>query len=359
MHTCLEKITLISIELMPTKHFKNFREILNVFLFFWISVFFLGCNSEEVKLVKETRFLMGTLFDVTVSHPNAKEAKIAIEKVFEEIQRIELLTSKFNLKSEVTKINQRAGDNAFAVGNEVYELIRKSIYYSQLTEGAFDITVGAIQDLWDFENEKNVIPSSESLSRLLPLVNFRNVLLGKDNHVNLIKSGIKLDLGGVAKGYAVDRGIEILRKKNIHNAILNGGGDLKCIGEKSPGSPWKIGVRHPRKQASVIASLEGKDIAIATSGDYQNYFITDSVRYHHLLDPVTGRPAQGLQSVTIISKDTILADAMATAVFIMGPEKGLKFIESQKQLEGFLINSDGEKIISSGLEGKIKFHENN
>lgn len=344
---------------MSTKNFKNFREILKVFLFFWICVFFFGCNSEEVKLVKETRFLMGTLFDITVSHPDVEEAKKAIEKVFEEIRRIELLTSKFNLKSEVSQINQHADDNALAVSSEVYELLRKSIYYSQLTEGAFDVTVGPILDLWDFENEKNVIPSSENLSRQLLLVDFRNVLLGINNHVNLIKSGMKLDLGGVAKGYAVDRGIEILRKKNINNAILNGGGDLKCIGEKSPGSPWKIGIRHPRNLASVIASIEGKDIAMATSGDYQNYFITNNVRYHHLLDPVTGQPAQGLRSVTIISKDTILADAMATAVFIMGAEKGLKFIESQTQLEGFLINSAGEKFISKGLEGKIKIHDIN
>lgn len=344
---------------MKKKNFANFRKALIIFLLCWSGLFFFGCKSQEIKLIKETRFLMGTLFDITVSYPDEEKAKKAISKAFDEIQRIEESTSKFIQKSEVAQINQHAGGNAFVASSEVYELLRKSIHYSQLTEGTFDVTIGAIQDLWNFENEKEFIPSSENIARLLPLVDFKNVLLGNNYHVRLIKSGIKLDLGGIAKGYAVDKGIEILRKENINNAILNGGGDLKCIGEKNPGASWKIGVRHPRKPSSIIATLEGKDIAIATSGDYQNYFVKDNVRYHHLLDPATGLQARGLQSVTIISQDAILADAMATAVFIMGPEKGLKFIESQNQIEGFLITDNGEKIISKGLKGKIEIHENN
>lgn len=340
-------------------NFNNLRVDLKKILILWILFPFFGCNSQEVKLVKETRFLMGTLFDITVSHPDAKKAKKAIEKAFDEIQRIEYFTSQYLSKSEVTKINQHAGGNAYPVSDELYTLLRKSIQYSQLTKGTFDITIGAVKDLWNFENGKGTVPSSETLIRLLPLVDFKNILLEKNYHVRLKKNGMKLDLGAIAKGYAVDRGLEILKKNQINNAIVNGGGDLKCIGQRSPGSPWKIGVRHPRKTSAIISSLEGNNIAMATSGDYQKYFIKDGIRYHHLLDPATGMPAQGLQSVTIITKEAIFADAMTTAVFVMGANQGLKFIEAQKQLEGIIITADGGEIISSGLKGAIETYDYN
>ena len=302
---------------------------------------------------------MGTLFDITISHPDEKKAQKAIKKAFDEIQRIEFLASKYISKSEIAKINQSSAENAFRINIEVYELLRKSIHYSQISNGAFDITIGAIQDIWDFDNENHAIPFSETLLRSLPLVDYKNIVLEKNYYVRLKKNGIKLDLGAVAKGYAVDRGIEIIRNEDINNAILNGGGDLKCIGEKSSGSPWKIGVRHPRQPSSIIASLECKNISMATSGDYQKFFIKDGVRYHHLLNPENGMPAQGMQSVTILSKDAVMADAMATAVFVMGAEQGVKFIESQDRLEGILITADEKKIISNGLKGKITIHDYN
>ena len=302
---------------------------------------------------------MGTLFDITVSHPDVEEARKATDKAFDEIQRIEWLTSNFSSKSEITKINQNAGKLAYPVSKELYILLQKSIQYSQLANGTFDITIGAIQDLWKFENEIGTVPATETIIRLLPLVDFRNILLEENHHARLKIEGMKLDLGAVAKGYAVDRGIDVLKKYNIDNAILNGGGDLKSIGEKSPGVLWKIGVRHPRKPSDVIASLDGKNNAIATSGDYQKYFVKDGIRYHHILNPVTGMQAQGLQSVTIIAKEAMFADAMATAVFVMGAEQGMKFIKSQSQLEGVIITADGKKIVSSGLKGEIEFHDDN
>ncbi len=336
------------------------KTLRNIVLAYWVLLFSYGCNSQEVKLVKETRFLMGTLFDITVSDPDPEKARKAIEEAFNEIHRIEHLASRYIQKSEVAIINRQAGKKSYPVDNEIYELLRKSIHYSQLTKGAFDVTIGAItHDLWKFENEQGMVPSQDSLFRSLRLVNFKNILLKDKYHVMLKEKGMKVDLGAVAKGYAVDRGIEILREENISSAILNGGGDLKAIGVKSPGLPWKVGIRHPRKASDIIISLEAKNIAIATSGDYQKYFIKDDVRYHHLLDPHTGMPARGLQSVTVVAKETILADAMSTAVFVMGPDKGIEFIESQSELEGVLVSSNGEKIISSGLQKLIEIHENN
>ncbi len=332
---------------------------LKTFLIYLIFFFSVGCDSQNVKLIKETRFLMGTLFDITVSHPDVEQARTAIDKAFDEIQRIERLTSNFSSKSEITKINQNAGKQAYPVSSELYTLLQKSIRYSRLANGTFDVTIGAIRDLWKFENEIGTVPEPETIIRLLPLVDFRNISLEENEQVRLKIKGMKLDLGAVAKGYAVDRGIDVLKKYNIYNAILNGGGDLKSIGEKSPGVPWKIGVRHPRKPSDIIASLDGKNNAIATSGDYQKYFVKDGIRYHHILDPATGMQAQGLRSVTIIAKEAMFADAMATAVFVMGAEQGMKFIESQSQLEGVIITEDGKKIVSSDLKGEIEFHDHN
>ncbi len=335
------------------------NKALKTFLINLIFLFSVGCDSQDVKIIKETRFLMGTLFDITVSHPDVEQARKAIDKAFDEIQRIEGLTSNFSSKSEITKINQNAGKQAYPVSKELYILLQKSIQYSQHANGTFDLTIGAIQDLWKFEDEKGTVPAPETIIRLLPLVDFRNISLEENDQVRLKIKGTKLDLGAVAKGYAVDRGIDVLKKNNIDNAILNGGGDLKSIGEKSPGVPWKIGVRHPRKPSGVIASLDGKNNAIATSGDYQKYFVKDGIRYHHILDPKTGTQAQGLQSVTIIAKEAMFADAMATAVFVMGAEQGMKFVESQNQLDGIIITADGKNIISSNLKGEIEFHDHN
>ena len=338
---------------------KHLKKIFTIFSLYFACGILLGCNSNDVKLIKESRFYMGTLFDITVSHSDAKKASEIIDKVFDEIKRIELLTSKFMPDSELSRINQNASENDYPISEEVYNLLKISIQYSKITKGAFDITIGAIQDLWNFDDEDSQIPSSKSILPLLPLVGFKNIMLKKNFHVRLKKNGMKLDLGAIAKGYAVNQGIEILKNNNINNAILNGGGDLKCIGEKKQGSPWKIGVRHPRKPSSIIATLKGNNQSIATSGDYQNFFVKNKVRYHHLLNPETGWPAIGMQSATIISDDAMLADVMATAVFVMGPERGIAFIESQKHLEGFLIDSNGNKIISTGLKNKIQFNENN
>ena len=338
---------------------KNLKKNFTPFFLYLACSALLGCNPNNVKLIKESRFYMGTLFDITVLHADARKAEKIIDKVFDEIKRIELMTSKFIPNSEVSKINQSSNENAYPISEEVYNLLKVSVHYSQITRGAFDITIGVIQDLWNFDNEEGQIPSSGTLLPLLSLVGFKNIALKENFHVRLKKKGMKLDLGAIAKGYAVNRGIEILRNNHINNAILNGGGDLKCIGEKKQGSPWEIGVRHPRDPSSIIATLKGNNQAIATSGDYQNYFVKNKVRYHHLLNPETGWPAKGTQSATIISNNAMLADAMATAVFIMGPERGIEFIESQKGLEGFLITSDGDKIISTGLKKRIQFHENN
>jgi thiamine biosynthesis lipoprotein len=340
-------------------HLEDLIKALKIFFVYLIFFFCVGCGPQEVKLIKETRFLMGTLFDITVLHTDVDKARKGIDKAFDEIQRIEGFTSKYILKSEIARINQNAGKSTFTASSELYSLLRKSIQYSEFTEGAFDVTIGTVQNLWNFENEKGTAPSPQTLLPLLPLVNYKNILLEK-NFVKLKHKGMKLDLGAVAKGYAIDKGIEILKKYDINNAILNGGGDLKSIGEKSSGVPWKIGIRHPRKPASIIASLNGKNNAMATSGDYQKYFIQNGIRYHHILNPATGMQAQGLQSVTIIAKEAVLADAMATAVFVMGAERGMKFIEEQNRLEGVLITAEGKNLISSGIDnGEIDIHDDN
>jgi thiamine biosynthesis lipoprotein len=161
--------------------------------------------------------------------------------------------------------------------------------------------------------------------------------------------GMVIDLGGIAKGYAIDRGIEVLRERGVTMALMNAGGDLRCLGTKADGTPWRIGVQNPREKTSIVGVIKVSDGAVATSGDYERYFLQDGVRYHHLLDPATGMPARACQSVTIVAQTAEMADVMATAVFVMGPERGLAFIRDHPDIEGMIIRADGEMLFSEGF----------
>ncbi len=299
---------------------------------------------------------MGTLVEITVVHPNREEADKTIKSAFDEMERIEGLMSKFIKTSDVHRINENAGKDFVVVADEVYQVIEKSVRYSELSGGAFDITIGAIYSLWKFEG-KDAVPSPDEIRKILPLVDYHNITLGSNRKVKLQKHGMMIDLGGVAKGYAVDKGIEVLKRSGIKNAIINAGGDLRTIGKKDANKSWRIGIQHPRDQTRVLSTLDVEDASIATSGDYQKYLIVDNVRYHHILDPDTGEPARGCQSVTIIANNAITADIVATVVFVEGPHEGMKFIEGLKGIEGIIIPANGKGMISSGLKGKVKLKD--
>jgi thiamine biosynthesis lipoprotein len=226
-------------------------------------------------------------------------------------------------------------------------VILRSLFWAEKTAGAFDITIGPAQELWDFDAPS--LPSKDSIADAIKKINFRKIQLEEQN-IFLPVKGMRLNLGAMAKGYAVDKAIEILKKNKFKNAWINAGGDLKSIGKISDQLNWRIGLQHPRNSESLLASFSISGSAVATSGDYQKYFKQNGKRYHHILDPQTGYPATtGSMSVTVIAKNVMDADALSTAIFILGSEKGIALLNSLNNVEELIVNNNEELSVSRNM----------
>ena len=270
-----------------------------------------------------------------------KRANKAALQSFQEIKRIEHLMSPWIDSSDVTRINQSAGKEWVKVSQETLRVIKKAREISELSEGGFDITVGPLTQLWRVAREKGIPPSADELKKKLDLVNFRNVMIDQEEKVFLKKRGMSIDLGGIAKGYAVDRAFEVLRTLGYKNLIVNAGGDLRVGGSKLD-QPWSIGIQDPRSSEKIMATVTISDSAIATSGDYEKFFIYQGKRYHHIFNPKDGLPSDGCQSVTIICKEGMVADALATAVFVLGPEKGYVLCQKLEGVDCLIVDKEGK-----------------
>jgi len=301
-----------------------------------------GCTQEH-KLTK-TRELMGTIVSITVIDNDLFKAENSIELAFEEIERINSLMSHYDDESQVGILNDKGffGDT----DNELIYVLRRAEYYSALSEGAFDVTVQPLLELYSESfKEKGKPPSDAEIEDTLKLVDYNDIMID-ENRIRL-KEGMKITLGGIAKGYAVDKAIGILEKNEIEHALINAGGDIRAIGNKGK-EPWSIALRNPRDEKDYITIINLNNKAVATSGDYERYFIDKS--QHHIINPKTGKSALGLISVTIIADKAIDSDALATSVFVLGNKKGLELIESLSGVEGLLITENKEIIRSSGFE---------
>jgi len=322
-------------------------------IFLWMGIVLNACNGANGQPTRRTQIIMGTLVEITVSHSDPELIQTATTQAFDEMKRIEQLMSTYLPDSEISLINRAAGKTAIPVSPEVEEVIREGIYWSEQSGGAFDITVEPLVQLWDFEGDKKIIPSENTIRKTASLVNYRNIEI-KDHTVRLKRRGMAINVGGLAKGYAVDRAISILRGR-VPNGIVNAGGDLFAFGQKNKQTPWNIGLQHPRKSESLLASFAVKNQAIATSGDYQRYFVKDGVRYHHIFDPQTGRPARLMVSTTVITTEVMDADALATAVFVMGPDKGIEWVDSLANVEAMLVLEDGSFRYSKSFRKQPQF----
>ena len=271
--------------------------------------------GDSGEPTRRTQFIMGTLVEITVSHADPHVIQAVTTQAFDEMKRLEQLMSTYLPDSEISQINRAAGKEAVPVSLEVEEVIREGIFWSRQSSGAFDITVEPLVQLWDFDGENEVIPGRATLRKTASLVNYKNIEIF-DHKVRLARPGMAINVNGLAKGYAVDRAVSILRSR-VPNGIVNAGGDLFAFGQKSKESPWTIGLQHPRKPQDLLAAFAVKNQAVATSGDYQRYFVKDGVRYHHIFDPATGMPARKMISTTLITTEVMEADAMATALFVM------------------------------------------
>ena len=284
---------------------------------------------------------MGTVVQITVSHTSESEARLAINEAMSELQRSDDLMSHYKPESLVSKVNRYGASGKVQVGEGFFELLREAVSISRASNGAFDATILPISDLWGFD-KGGIVPRNELIANKLAFVGYEGIDLDQSTFsVGLISSGMSLDLGAIAKGWAVDRAMEKIMSHGIRNAIIDAGGDLRLIGGRPGKGFWRIGVQHPREPGGLLATFDLRDTAIVTSGDYERFFIADGVRYHHILDPATGQPARGCQSVTVLAATAAEADACATAAFVLGPEKGLAFLRSRPGVRGFIVGADG------------------
>jgi FAD:protein FMN transferase len=304
--------------------------------------------------VERTEFAMSTVVEAKVYAKNRKTGEQAVSAIFEEVARLEAILAKSRSGSEVDQINSGAGLKPVRVSASTFDIIQLGVDVGARTGGAFDVTIAPLVELWGFGTGDTQVPTVEQISEVLRYVDYTKVNMDAgQSQIFLQEKMMKLDLGGIAKGYIVDKAAEKLREMGIISASIDAGGDIRVIGNKMDGTPWRIGIRNPRDRRQLVAVVSLTNRAIVTSGDYERVFIQDGVRYHHILDPQTGMPARGVISVTVIADDAFTADALSTALFVMGLEKGMALVEELQGIEAIIITEDEEIHISSGLEGKV------
>ena len=303
------------------------------------------------------RFMMGTIVSVTVLTPDALAGRAAIDAAFDEIARVEALTSRYLQESEISRLNARTDGFAGArVSRDVAEIVSRSLAVAEASSGAFDITVAPLVDLWTFPEGDYALPDESYIRAALRTVNWRAVQVDVVESTLTVLPGTELDLAGVAKGYAVDRAVAVLEAMGVETAVVDAGGDVGFVGAPPDANAWRVGIKHPRADGLMgVVLVDGG--SVATSGDYQNYFLMDGVRYHHILDPATGYPSRGIMSVTVATERAVDADALATAVFVLGPDEGLALIERTPGAAAVVVTGDGDSpgrvLVSSGLAGRF------
>ncbi len=303
----------------------------------------LAIHRQKVQPRKRSQMIMGTMVEITAIPPDDE----AIKAAFAETKKVDALMSTYKEDSEVSILN-REGENHLSA--ETLQVIREAINFSEITGGDFDITCKPLINLWKKAQKEKVIPSPEQIKEALSLVGYKKVkILPEKNMVRFERKGMQIDLGGIAKGYAVDRAIESLRKNGIRQALVNAGGDLYALGSGPGGEKWQVGIQDPRQDDKLLGIIKVKDAGVATSGDYRRYFTIEGRRFSHIVNPKTGQTVQDVpMSVTIIAPNTTTADALATGVFVLGPKKGIELIESLPQVEGMIVGEGTEKTTSKG-----------
>lgn len=304
-------------------------------------------SASQPEEIRDTRILMDTVVEITVSGPPSLPLKESVNAAFKEMERIEALTSFFKEGSDVSRL--RTATSA-EVSPETAEIIATGLKVSAASDGAFDMALGELKDIWQIEGDHPRIPAPEEIRKALSGSGPGAITLD-GRQVTRRSADTLVDLGGIAKGYAIDRAVAVLEQAGIRHAAVNAGGDLRLIGDHQ-GQPWRIAIQHPRKRDEFLGRLLIRDIAVVTSGDYERYFEKDGIRYHHLFDPSTGCPARGAQSATVLAKTAVLADALSTAAFVLGPDKGIELLKKFPDVEGMIVAADGKPVWTPGF-GKL------
>jgi thiamine biosynthesis lipoprotein len=291
--------------------------------------------------------IMGTSVRVELWSEDRAAGEAAIAAVMERMHHIDETMSPFRPDSELSRINRDASAGPVSISRPMVDIIARSIEFSELSEGAFDITFASAGHLYDYR--LRIHPSDDELAQARAAIGYRNLILNPQAcTIRFARPGVRIDLGGFAKGLAVDDGAAILQSRGIRNAIVTAGGDSHILGDRR-GRPWTIGIRDPRKAGEMVAVLPLQDVALSTSGDYERYFERDGIRYHHLIDPATGKSPSGVRSVTVVAPDGLTSEALTKCVFVMGVEKGMRLVESLDGVDAVVVDAAGGLHYSSGL----------
>ena len=320
---------------------------------FVLCAILLSCTATEERKVAQTEFVFGTPCTITLY---GKGAENDAKQVFERILELDAQLSTHRSDSVIALVNGQAGSGAMKIPDEMFFIIRTGIAYSQLSEGAFDISIGPLVNLWGIATEQPTVPSEADIGEVLSLVDYRKiVLIEQEKSVILEKDGMALDLGGIAKGYAADEVISMLKGFGREQGLLNFGGNVAAFGTKPDGSRWRVGIQHPDEpRGTSIGIIEIVDRTIVTSGKYERFFVQDGVRYHHILDTQTGHPIEnGIASVTIVTDSSLKADALSTAVFALGFDRGFELVEGFEGVEAIFIMENRTIFATRGVKDQF------
>jgi thiamine biosynthesis lipoprotein len=316
------------------------------------AAFVLMTGCTRMRTMQKTEAIMGTDVTITVVARSAAEGESAIEAGMAELRRLDAMMSLYKDESEITKVNLAAGKHPVKVSPEMIEVVDSAAEISKLSDGVFDITIGPLVVLWQMRLKEGRAPMDAEIARIKPLVNYKNIVVDrKASTIFLKKAGMIMDFGGM-KGYTADRVAAILRKRGITNAVIAVAGDIWVLGHRDDGKPWRIGVQHPREHDKVLTVLDLSDKYVSTSGDYERFVIREKKRYHHIIDPRSGKPSKGVISATLVGDKGAFIDPLAKVPFILGPEQGLKIVR-KLGAEAIIVDEEGKVYTTPGIKNLL------
>lgn len=325
MHTCTNKIS-------------------RLYLLLLLLLFLGSIHSVKAQvLYKKQAVLMGSVFEITLVDQDSLSAKRNIGLVIDEIVRIENLISEWNPKTQISEVNRNAGIKPVKVNREVFDLTKRAIYYSKLSQGAFDISIAAMDHIWKFDGSMTELPAEAAINKSVETVGFQHILLDSINStIYLEKTGMKIGFGSIGKGYAADKGRELMLASGVKGGIVNASGDLTTWGQQLNLKPWIIGINHPFKPHKILKKIKLTESAVATSGNYEKYAEIGGKRYAHIINPKTGYPATGLASVSIYGPSAEFANALSTSIMVLGKKEGLKLLRKFPAYGGVFMSDKGK-----------------
>lgn len=318
-------------------------------------IFFLSLTFVSFGQITHKRKLqlLGSPFEITVVAKDTVQGNEYIDSAIAEVKRIESLISDWIPSSQISKVNQNAGIKPFKVDKEVFDLVGRANKVSQITSGAFDISYASMDKIWKFDGSMKIMPTEEAIKKSVSKIGYRNIILDAKKQTIFLKyKGMKLGLGGIGQGYIADKVKELLQRKGCVSGIVNVSGDINTWGKQVDGKPWTVAIVNPMNKNKVFATFPLENSGVETSGSYEKFVVFNGIRYSHIIDPRTGYPAQGVVSVSVFAKQTEIADALATGIFVLGVEVGLDLINQLKGIECIMVDDKGKIHSSKGIDIK-------